>query len=69
MAVVCDKQSFMVVLGKETVIVVETDEISLEQLGESEFTLDDLPGIVEITESTAELVIASCEDMGSSWGW
>ena len=47
MAVVCDKQSFMVVLGKETVIVVETDEISLEQLGESEFILDDLPGVVE----------------------
>ena len=63
MADVSDKQSFMNGLDKDIEIVVETDEVSLEELEQSEFILEDLPVDVEITESTAELVMASCEDM------
>lgn len=63
MADVSDKQSFMNGLDKEIEVVEETDEVSLEELEQSEFILEDLPVVVEITESTAELVMASCEDM------
>ena len=63
MADVYDKQSFMFGLEKEIEIVVETDEVSLEELEESEFILEDLPGVVEIRESRTESVMASSEDM------
>lgn len=53
----------MIALEKEIEIVVETDKVSLEELGEWEFILGDLPGVVGITKSTTELVKASCEDM------
>ena len=56
MADVCHKQSFMIHLEKEIEILVETDEVSLEEL-------EDLPGVAEITESPTELVMGSCEDM------
>ena len=60
---VYDKQSFMIGLEKEIEIVVETDEVSLEEPEESEFILEDWQGVVEITESRTESVMASCEDM------
>ena len=63
MADVYDKQSFMIGLEKEIEIVVETDEVSLEELEESEIILEDFPGVVEITESRTESVMASSEDM------
>ena len=63
MADVCDKQSFMTSLEKEAEIVVETDEVSLEELEDSGFILQDLPGVVKITESPTESVMRSCEDM------
>ena len=56
MADVCHKQSFMIGLELGIQILVETDEVSLEELG-------DLPGLAEITESPTESVMGSCEDM------
>lgn len=50
-------------MEKEIEIVVKTDEISLEGLEESEVILEDLPGVMKITESPTESVIGSCEDM------
>ena len=53
----------MIGLEKGIEIVVETDEVFLEELEESESILEELLGVVEITESRTESVTVSCEDM------